>query len=257
MGGPLRKEQSVRREEEGILTPIFLKLESHRASICCNMLLTSYAFLLTRSPTIYKLQIPIYHLIVDLLNRTFVGVRLPGPQYQEVSEKVILIKRKPGVDNIRWSAHSELLLNLCSLGELGGQTLLTMKPILRDVASKFPRLNLELKGFGGLPNLIQPRYMYVGIEGEDAHWLPSLAMQIDQATRPFTPLRDSKPFHAHVMLGRLKTENEQYRVALGRAIKLAEQPSMGPWQIDHLELLCSTASESGIGFTVVDTAPLG
>lgn len=194
---------------------------------------------------------------MDALNRTFVGVRLPGAQYQELSEKILMIKRKPGVDNIRWNAHSELLLSFCSLGELSPSTLMMLKPVLRDVASKFPRLNLEIKGFAGLPNMIQPRYIYAGIEGPDAGFLSSIALQVDQATRPFTPHRDSKEFHAHILLGRLKTENEQFRVSLGRALKLADQPSMGPWQIDHLELLCSQASEAGIGYTVMDQAPLG
>ncbi|MBC8063347.1 MAG: hypothetical protein H7Y17_00830 [Chlorobia bacterium] len=194
---------------------------------------------------------------MDLLNRTFVGVRLPGAQFEQVNEKLIIIKRKPGVDNIRWNAHSELLLNICSLGELSPTTVLSLKPILRQVAAKFPRLNLEIKGFGGLPNMIQPRYIYAGIDGPDAHFLSSIALEVDQATRPYTPHRDSKEFHAHILLGRLKTENEQFRVSLGRALKLAEQPSMGPWLVDHLELLCSTASTSGIGYTVMDLAQLG
>jgi 2'-5' RNA ligase len=194
---------------------------------------------------------------MDAVNRTFVGVRVPGSQFQGINEKLLIIKRKPGVDNIRWNAPSELLLNLCSLGELGGQTILSLKSVLRDVASCTPRLNLEIYGFAGLPNAIQPRYIYAGISGPDAHWLEPLAAQIDQATRPLTPHRDAKPFHAHVLLGRLKTENEQYRVALGRALKLADQPSMGSWQIDNIELLISSASESGIGYTVMELLPLG
>jgi 2'-5' RNA ligase len=194
---------------------------------------------------------------MDAINRTFVGVRVPGPLLSQIDEKLLTIKRKPGVDNIRWNGHSELLLNLVSLGELGVGTLASLKPVLRDVASRFPRLSLEIKGFGGLPNMIQPRYCYAGIDGPDAHWLPQLAQQIDQATRTLTPHRDTKEFHAHILLGRLKTENEQYRVALGRALKLMEQPSMGAWQVDNIELLISSASESGIGYTVVDLIPLG
>lgn len=194
---------------------------------------------------------------MDAINRTFVGVRVPGPQLSQIDEKLLTIKRKPGVDNIRWNAHSELLLNLVSLGELSVPTINSLKPVLHDIALRFPKLNLEIKGFGGLPNMIQPRYCYAGIDGPDAHWLPSLALQIDQATRPMTPHRDTKEFHAHILLGRLKTENEQYRVSLGRALKLAEQPSMGEWLVDHIELLISSASESGIGYTVLDVIPLG
>ena len=41
------------------------------------------------------------------------GMRLPLGPYQALEEKILILKRKPGVDNIRWNAHSELLLNLC------------------------------------------------------------------------------------------------------------------------------------------------
>jgi len=194
---------------------------------------------------------------MDVLNRTFVGMRLPLAQYQALEEKILLLKRKPGVDNIRWNAHSELLLNLCSLGELSPMTVLSLKPILRQVAASSSPLNLEIKGFGGIPNLIQPRYICAGIEGPDAYRLPMLAEAVDRATRPYTPHRDAKPFQAHIILGRLKTESEQFRVALGRALKLAEQPMIAEWRIENLELLCSQASESGIGYTVMDQVPLG
>jgi len=194
---------------------------------------------------------------MDTLNRTYVGVRLPLAQYQMLEEKVLGIKRKPGVDNIRWNGQSELLLNLCSLGELSPMTVLSLKPIIRHVAAGSSPLELEIRGFGGIPNLIQPRYIFAGIEGPDAARLPILAHQIDIATKGMTPHRDSKPFQAQIVLGRLKTENEQFRVALGRALKLADQPFIANWRIEHLELLCSQASTSGIGYTVVDQAPLG
>jgi 2'-5' RNA ligase len=194
---------------------------------------------------------------MDTLNRTFVGVRLPLAQYQMLEEKVLGIKRKPGMDNIRWNGQSELLLNLCSLGELSPMTVISLKPILRQLGTGSSPLELEIKGFGGIPNLIQPRYIYAGIEGPDAARLPILANQIDLAMKSLTPHRDAKPFKAQIVLGRLKTESEQFRVALGRALKLAEQPFIANWRIEHIELLCSQASTSGIGYTVMDQAPLG
>ena len=194
---------------------------------------------------------------MDAVNRTFIGVRVPDEQYRQISEKLLLIKRKPGVDNLRWNAHSELLLSLVNLGELGVGTLAMLRPVVRQIAEKYPRMSLELKGFAGLPNMIQPRYLYAGLEGPDLHWLEQIAAELDQATRQFTPPRDSKPFHPHILLGRLKTESETLRVNLGRALKLQEQPSMGPWPIDRLELLISSASEFGIGYTVIDQAFLG
>lgn len=193
---------------------------------------------------------------MDTINRTFVGVRVPAAQFAQIEEKLILIKRKPGVDNIRWNAPSELILTLASLGELGIGTMASLRPVMQQIAEQYSPLDLEIRGFAGLPNMIQPRYLYAGFDGPDVPRLLELAQKVDQAMRPLTPYPDSKPFHPHILLGRLKTENETFRVNLGRALKLVEQPSMGQWRIDHIELLISAASTSGIGYSVIESAAL-
>lgn len=188
---------------------------------------------------------------MEAVNRTTLGVRITGELQASIDQALILIKRKPGVTDVRWNAASELLLSCCSLGELSPATIARVSTVAREICAQRPRMQLEVEGFGGLPNLIQPRYVYADISG-DVQALAETVAQLDRALQPLVPHRDLKPFHAHILLGRLKTESESNRVGLGRALKLSERPHIGTLHVDAIEVLIATSSTSGIGYTVLD-----
>ncbi len=193
---------------------------------------------------------------MDVINRTFVGIPIPPEVSSRMQEGILLLRRKPGVDNIRWSAPSEYLIQIASLGELGPGTLATLKQVLPPAIARFPRLQIEVRGFGGIPNLIQPRFAYAGLEG-DVQWLEQIAQSVDIAAAPYVPHRDMRGFRPEIVIGRLKTESEPLRVALGRALKMTQAPEMGTIAVDHISLMISEASTSGIGYKEIDRMPLG
>lgn len=193
---------------------------------------------------------------MDVVNRTFVGILVPQPVVDQIQQGMLLLKRKPGVDNIRWSAPSEYLIQLASLGELGLQTIATLRQVLPPVVASFPKLRLEVTGFGGSPNRIQPRYAFAELGG-DVQWLEQLANAIDRTVAPYVPHRDMRGFRPNIIVGRLKSESEPLRVALGRALKMTQLPEMGVIEVNSAELLISQASEFGIGYSVVVPLPLG
>ena len=192
---------------------------------------------------------------MDVLNRTFVGIPVSTDICEALERTMQIIKRKPGVDNIRWNQHSELLISLASLGELGVGTINALRVTLPPIVARFPAMDLLVKGFAGLPNMIQPRYCYAGIE-DDNGVLTAIANAVEAAATPFVPHRDIKPFKPYIILGRLKTESEQFRVALGRALKLTEQPEVGTMHVAAIDILVSNASTSGMAYELVQRMPL-
>lgn len=88
-------------------------------------------------------------------------------------------------------------------------------------------------------------------------WLERLAEAIDRAVAPYVPARDMRGFRPYIILGRLKTESEPLRVALGRALKMTQSPDMGVIEANAIDLLVSNATEFGIGYGVVERMPLG
>src|ERR1051326_8945846 len=124
--------------------------------------------------------------LMDVVNRTFVGILVPQPVADRIQQAVQVLKRKPGMENVRWSANSEFLVQLASLGELGPGTIATLGQRLPGITECFPRFRLEVRGFGGSPNLIQPRFVQAELSG-DLRGLEQLGRAIDNGVAPYVP----------------------------------------------------------------------
>ncbi len=192
---------------------------------------------------------------MEAINRTFVGILIPAELAAQVQAQVQVFKRKPGVDSVRWSAPSEYLIQLASLGELSPMTLHRLGLVLPEALSRLPSFRVEIARFGGTPNAIQPRFVHAELEG-DLDKLEQLAQAIDREVAPLLPNRDIQGFRPRIPLGRLKTESEQLRVALGRALKMTPIPPMGSLAVHQVDLLISKANEFGIGYESVARMPL-
>jgi 2'-5' RNA ligase len=175
----------------------------------------------------------------------------------ELIERTVLqIKRKPGIIDIRWSNPSEYVINLVPLGEVSPSTLSVVGPAVGRTLANCNQFELELTKLSGTPNMIQPRFAVLQLGGEGAIKLSQIAAALDLVTKPLIPARDGKAFLPNIVLGRLKTESEQMRVALGRALKFPEHPPFGIWQVHQLELLISVGTSVGTDYKAVETFKL-
>jgi 2'-5' RNA ligase len=190
---------------------------------------------------------------MDIINRAFVGIR-PSQEVASLIDQALLnLKRKPGILDMRWNQSSEYIINLVSLGELSPATLSRVVPVIGQTISNLRPFEVELTKFGGLPNLIQPRFAVLQLGGVGGNILTQVAQALDTATKQLTPPRDGKPFQPNMVMGRIKTESEQLRVALGRALKTPEHPPFGVMHATQIELLISTASTQGVGYKAIET----
>ena len=192
---------------------------------------------------------------MDAVNRTFVGIPVPPEVSAQIQNNLLLLKRKPGLD-VRWNAPSEYLIQLSSLGELSPTTIRMLSEALPPSVAHFPRFRLEVTGFSGTPNLIQPRFAHAELKG-DVQILEQISQAIDQASARYVPQRDMKGFRPNIPVGRLKSESEPLRVALGRALKMTQVPEMGSIDVDAITLFVSRATETGTHFDPVARLPLG
>ena len=193
---------------------------------------------------------------MDAINRTFIGVRVPPELLPGIESALLTLKRKPGILDMRWNQPSEYYLNMVSLGEISIVTASCVVPVVSQAVSDHQAFSMTLEKFIGLPNMIQPRFAVLHLTGEGAESAVQLASRLDMVTRSVTPPREGKLFQPNLIMGRIKTESEQMRVALGRALKMPEAPPFGTWDVTRIEILISHSSRSGIGFKVVESFPL-
>lgn len=193
---------------------------------------------------------------MDLVSRTFLGVRVPPELYPSIDQALLTLKRKPGILDVRWNQTSEWVLNMVTLGELSVSTIAKVTEAARATLVDQPAFTVSLERFVGLPNMIQPRFAVIQLGGEGAQVAIDVAGRLETATRGLTPPRDGKPFQPNIVMGRLKTESEQLRVALGRALKMPDQPTIAQWQIDQIELFVSSAGSMGMSYKLIESFPL-
>ena len=194
---------------------------------------------------------------MDAINRAFLGVRVPPELLPVIDAALLTLKRKPGILDMRWNQPSEYVLNLVTLGEISIATMGRVIPFVAEVAKEFSPFSLTVEKFVGIPNMIQPRFAVLQLTGEGAETAIQLAQRLEAATKPVTPPREGKPFAPNMVMGRIKTESEQLRVALGRALKMPEAPPFGTWDISQVEVLITTSSTSGVGYKAVEVFQLG
>ena len=193
---------------------------------------------------------------MDAINRTFIGVRVPPELLPIIDDALLHLKRKPGILDMRWNQPSEYLLNMVTLGEISVATMSRVIPFVAQIANDNHAFTMTLEKFVGLPNMIQPRFAVLQMTGEGADTAVRLASQLDMVTKSVTPPREGKPFQPNLVMGRIKTESEQLRVALGRALKMPDAPPFGEWHVSQLEIVISTSSTSGVGYKTIETFPL-
>lgn len=190
------------------------------------------------------------------LNRTFVGIRLPGETQQKLAEIQMTIRHKAGSDVVRFNNTAELQLVLIPLGELTVLSFDNVKKALPAVATQFQPFSITIEGLGGTPSNLQPRFVWAGIGGAVDDVI-RLHNTLERSLMPMLPGYQAMPFKPHVDLGRMKVESEANRTALGRAIRMAQIGLIAELRVSQFELFRSTATTLGPHLQSEGVYPLG
>lgn len=188
---------------------------------------------------------------MDMLTRVSLGVRLPEECVLRIAEVQADLKRRAGAENARWFAPSEFLLVLAPLGELSIPQLARVQATLPSVLQGFGSFTLTLEGVGGSPNATQPRVVWIGFS-EGASRLTELHRLVEEALAPLVLPRESRPLMAHIDLGRLRSDSEPARSALGRTLRHAPAEPVASFEVSSLALMKSEVTPTGP--TLVDLA---
>ena len=152
----------------------------------------------------------------------------------------------PGV---AWVADSNLYVTLKFLGQVDAGRLPAIGEAL-GVASRWPRFELAVRGLGAFPSATRPRVVWAGLDPAGA--LGALAAQLDGALAELGFPRESRPFAAHVTLGRVREPRRQ--PALAEA--LARAGDFGRLPVTAVSLMQSELQATGARYQPLATLPL-
>jgi 2'-5' RNA ligase len=162
--------------------------------------------------------------------RSFVAVPLPSAIQADIFAAALsLAGELPGV---KWSRKVENLhVTIKFLGPVAETQLGDLGGALARAVADLPRFGIELRGMGAFPSGKKANVIWAGVE-DPAGGLARVAQAVEVvATQLGVGEKESRPFHAHVTVGRSKGGTDA-RAAL---VRFAER-AFGQVAVDELHL---------------------
>ncbi len=177
--------------------------------------------------------------------RTFVAIDLE-PELKKSLQDLVLKLKKTGAD-VRWVNFPGMHLTLKFLGEIEGGRVAAVEAALRKAASGFSKFALALRGTGTFPEGRNPRVLWVGIKDEPG--LMALADEIEKRLEAEGFPRETRPFHPHLTIGRVKSPSGIQ--AAVRELERYRETSFGEMAAEKVALFESILNPQGAEYRVV------
>ncbi len=187
--------------------------------------------------------------------RAFISIGLPEEVLRELSRWQQRFEDSMPPDAVRWSAPEQVHLTLRFLGNIPSQVLAELEASLRAVCQGVGPLHLRAEGLGGFPSLRQPRVIWVGLQG-DLEPLEQLKTRIEQATGQWGEPVETRKFHPHLTLGRVREAAVRRARQVGEALQAATVGALGEWRAEQVLLMRSQLSPHGATHSVMTAAAL-
>jgi 2'-5' RNA ligase len=186
--------------------------------------------------------------------RLFIAAEVPPEVKAELIRAQEHLRRDSSV--VKWVAPEAMHMTLHFLGETDVELLPRLGHALRAGLEGHIALALQLTATGAFPNLRRPSVVWAGVGGATAA-LERIYVTVGAALEALGLPRESRPFRAHLTLGRVRREaTAAQQERLGAAIRSLPPLASTPWVVDRVVLFRSELRAVGSRYTELDKAPL-
>lgn len=179
--------------------------------------------------------------------RTFIGIRIPAT---EQLQDVLKTLGKMG-KAIKPTAPDALHITLKFLGETESDQVAEISRHVQEAAAACREITTRLQGCGTFPNASRPRVIWAGLESVGE--LELLAMELDDRLTPLGYPSESRGFHPHVTLARVKFHPPE---DLQTLLTIHRGADFGPASLTTVEFIRSDAGPTGSIYTTLSALPM-
>ncbi|MEE9280729.1 MAG: RNA 2',3'-cyclic phosphodiesterase [Myxococcota bacterium] len=179
--------------------------------------------------------------------RAFFALELPAEARERAAEARQAL-RAAVPEGVRWVPSDNLHLTLKFLGDVGSREVPRLVARAEAKLQAIAPFELELTGFGALPNARAARVLWLGV-GKGGRELARIARKLDAAAASIGVERERRPFRAHLTLGRLRRPQ---RVQIERL----EAPGGIAFSVEEVILYESRLSSDGARYVPLARLPL-
>lgn len=174
--------------------------------------------------------------------RCFIAATIPGtPPLRDMLDALGEMGRavKPvAVDNLH--------VTLKFFGDVPREQTAAIGRTLQEVAAAAEAFDVVLKGLGAFPHPGRPSVIWAGMD--NAEPLVQLAVELEDRLEALGYVRESRPFHPHLTLARIKARPPE---SLRGLLQQCEATEFGTAVIDHVDLYESELRREGPRYTVL------
>lgn len=109
---------------------------------------------------------------------------------------------KPHWEGVKWENYEKLHLTLKFLGEVEESKIEKIESVLAESVRTYSPFRTAISGFGGFPNLRNPRVLFIGLS--ENHELLKLQCEIEERLEGFGFKKENQAFVSHVTIGRIR-----------------------------------------------------
>ncbi len=182
--------------------------------------------------------------------RIFVAIEIPVNIKKELGLLIESLSESSGDARIRWVKPESIHLTLKFIGDVAPGSVSKITENLANIVIKRSKFEITVGELGCFPNWNKPRVVWVGIS-EDGGELASLQKEIDLALEPLEIMPETRPYHAHLTVGRVKNPGD-----IGKRFSEMEIGAIGHLQVDEFCLIRSDLRSDGAVYTNLATFTL-
>lgn len=184
--------------------------------------------------------------------RSFLAIELPEAIRRKIEE--VQKDLKLSHVDVRWVSPEKIHLTLKFFGSIDESRI---DPIVKSIGGPTQTsspFSLAVRGMGAFPHLKNPRVIWMGLVDEK-EILPSFQRELEKELRKIGFESEDRPFHPHLTLGRMKS-NQGRDELIGRMEKYREE-QFGDFQVEKVVLFKSDLRPSGPIYTPLKELRLG
>ena len=179
--------------------------------------------------------------------RTFIAVKMPSAAIDRLRQAQDGLRA--GEADWKWVKPDTFHITLKFLGDVEQNRISALwESVCVAVAESRP-FTMALRGLGAFPNVHTPRVAWVGID-EGAAALVELAAKVEGACEQHGFPPESRPFHAHLTLGRARRPTPN--PPLAATIEGMAGADLGEARVDRILLMKSRLTPRGAQYEVLE-----
>lgn len=185
--------------------------------------------------------------------RCFIAFEVP----EDLQDALGRVQRKlqRAAADVKWSAPRTIHLTTKFLGNVAPDAVPAVCDAMTAAAQAARPVDLNIEGLGTFPPQGAPRVVWAGLTGETEP-LTKLVASLEEALADAAGVApESRPFHAHLTLGRVRSTRGADKLV--RAIAEAGPVDLGGFSADELVLFMSELTREGPVHTPMARARLG